>query len=359
MQPLVTLAVTTLNRPRYLRDTLASVLAQDYVNLDILVSDNGSSDETPWITKALAQTDRRVRLRRNETTVPLHEHFTQCVRAACGEYFILLHDDDRINSSFVSEMVGVAMRHPDVNVVIPANVMMDEQGATIREFERPNCEIFDGPTFVCNWLESWGPAVLVDVTTILMRTEIIKRFGGYQSFNGGRNIDNILFLQCAITSRVGFARGATFYWRSYPESYGSTATPQEIVDSGRSYMRHLRRDPETVRALAALPLSYQKRIRRGVAEMTAFELLNQLKLDENAFRWRTVRALLMSGRNDTVLLHVVLREYLRRASPTIYSWLRIIRRRLLFRIIQRRVLLYRHRATKEREPGIAKRTPQG
>ena len=57
---------------------------------------------------------------------------------------------------------------------------------------------------------------------------------------------------------------ATFYWRCYPESYGSTATPQEIVDSGRSYMRHLRQDPETVHALAALSSSYQKRIRRGV-----------------------------------------------------------------------------------------------
>src|SRR4029077_11803632 len=126
---------------------------------------------TPSIIRALVNSDPRVRLRRNETTVPAHEHFTQCVRAARVEYFVLLHDDDRINSSFVAEVVGVATRHPDVNVVVPANVMMDEQGATIREFEKPNCEIFDGPTFVCNWLESRGPEVLLDVTTILMRTE--------------------------------------------------------------------------------------------------------------------------------------------------------------------------------------------
>ena len=108
MIPLVTLAITTFNRPRFLRETFASALAQDYANLDILVSDNGSRDTTPLLTQALVNSDPRVRLRRNETTVPLHEHFTQCVEAARGEYFVLLHDDDRINSCFVSELAGVA-----------------------------------------------------------------------------------------------------------------------------------------------------------------------------------------------------------------------------------------------------------
>lgn len=329
MQPIVTLAITTLNRPRYLKETLASVSAQDYPNLDILVSDNGSSDDqTPLITQALAKSDRRVRLRRNEKTVASHEHFTQCVQAARGEYFVLLHDDDRINSRFISELVDVATRHPDANVILPANVMINEQGATIKECEKPNCEIFDGPTFVCNWLEGRSPDMLVDVATALMRTEIVQRFGGYQCFEGGRNIDNLLFLQCAITSRVGFAREAMFCWRCYPESYGSGTKLQEIVNSGRSYLRHLSHDPETVRALAGLPSSYRKRIRRGVAKMTAYELIFQMKRDENSFRWRTVRQLLVGGRSDTIFLYIVFREYTHRALPTIYYRLHNIRHRL-------------------------------
>jgi hypothetical protein len=95
-------------------------------------------------------------------------------------------------------------------------------------------------------------------------------------------------------------------------------------------MRHLRRDPETVRALAVLSPSYRKRILRGVGKMTAFELFNQMNLDEYAFRWRTVRTFLLSGRKDFIFLHIVFREYLRRASPITYYWLRgIIRHRLL------------------------------
>jgi glycosyltransferase involved in cell wall biosynthesis len=316
MKPLVTLALTTLNRTKYLRETLACVLAQDYANLDIVVSDNGSSDETPLIAETLVGSDPRVRLRRNDTTVPIYEHFTQCIQAARGEYFVLLHDDDRINSCFISEVVGVATRHPDVNVVVPASIMMDEQGAIIREGSRPRSEVFDGPAFVCDWL--YCRQILVDVTTILMRTEIVRRFGGYQDFEGGRNIDNLLFLQCAITSRIGFAEKAKFYWRSYPESYGSRVTPQAIANSGRAYRRHLCRDPETKRALTALPPSSRKRLLRGVREATIGELLYHMRSHERASRWRTAWTILVSSRNGVIFFYVVLGKFLPRASLIVY-----------------------------------------
>ena len=322
VQPLVTLAITTLNRPRYLAETLKSALAQDYTNLDILISDNGSTDETISRTRALVKSDPRVRLRHNDTTVPIYEHFTQCVQAARGEYFILLHDDDRINPCFVSELAGVAMRHPDVNIVVPANVQMDENGATIREFAKPVYEVLDGPTFVCHWLFSKDPQFLVDVTTNLMRTEIIRRFRGYQSFGGGRNIDNLLFLQCAITSHIGFSQKAVFYWRSYPESYGSRATPQQVAASGQAFIQHLHRNPETICALATLPPLCRTRILRGVERMTTYEFTHHIKLNEYAFHWRTIKVLLMSGRRDITFLGIVFREYIRHASPASYYWVR-------------------------------------
>ncbi len=325
-QPLVTLAITTLNRTTYLPDTLVSVLAQDYPNLDILISDNGSCDETPLVSKALVDSDQRFRFRRNDVTVPLHEHFTQCVQAARGDYFILLHDDDRINATFVSELVGVAARHPDVNVVAPANITIDEQGVTLQEFSKPGGEVFDGPGFVCDWLHRVGPQILADVTTVLFRTKTIRHFGGYQGLGGGRNVDNLIFLQCAITSRVGFAHRAIFYWRSYPRSYGSNATPHEIAQSGREFERRLRRDPRTVLALAAIPPPARRQILRGVRELTALEVLSQMKREDHPFRWQVICRLLTT-RRDSIFLYLLLREYVRHASPAIYYPLRDLIRR--------------------------------
>ncbi len=152
MNSLVTLVVPTLNGTHYLRETLLSVLAQDYQDLDILVSDNGSRPETMELAKRLAEGDPRVRFRRNEDTVPIHVHFNQCLEAARGEFFIILSDDDLVSPNFVTECVGVAQRHADLNVVLPKSVVIDANGEVLRELATSQSEVLDGHRVICNWL---------------------------------------------------------------------------------------------------------------------------------------------------------------------------------------------------------------
>jgi len=304
--PLVTLAITTLNRPDYIRETLSATMAQGYPNLDILVSDNGSSNETSVLVKALIKNDPRARFRRNETTVPIHEHFTQCVQEARGEYFIILNDDDLINSDFVAELVGVAQRHPDVNVVVPRNATMDKHGAVVREFATPEGEVFDGPEFVCNWLYGRPPQLFINVTTVLARTNVIREFGGYRGLAHGHNIDNLLFLQCAITGPVGFAKGAVFHWRDHSTSLGNSAAAKQIVNSTRQFVRQLHCDPSTVKALDALPMARRKQILTGLRVMTDRELVMHMKWYDKSFRWKCGRVLSLC-RSDAEFFFVVVR----------------------------------------------------
>jgi glycosyltransferase involved in cell wall biosynthesis len=318
MDPLVTLALTTLNRPDRLRETLPFALAQDYPNLEILVSDNGSRDETPALAQALIHNDPRARFRRNDTTVPIHRHFTQCVEAAQGEFFILLHDDDRINSSFVSELVAVAIRHPEVNVVLPANATIDGHDTVVEEFAKPEGEVFDGAEIVCNWLFGRGPQLFGSVVTVLARTDVLRRFGGYQGFAGGRNIDNLLFLQCAVTGRVGFASGAVFNWRIH-DSYGSNVTPKQIADSSCQFLRHLRHDPHTVKALASLTTRQRKEIIDGVRYMTAVELVFHIKFLHKSVWLEVLSNRIPIYRWDRMFCFVVLRHYYRNLRGLFHS----------------------------------------
>jgi glycosyltransferase involved in cell wall biosynthesis len=310
MYPLVTLAVPTLDRADYLRETLSSVLAQNYPNLDILVSDNGSRDETSALVQTLIKNDCRARFRRNETTVPQHEHFTQCVQAARGEFFILLCDDDLINPSFVSELVGVATRHTDINVVVPATVTIDEQGKVIKEFAKPQGEVVDGTEFVLRWLRGPGPKLFANVATILGRTEIIRHFGSYQGFARGQNMDNLLFLQCAMNGSVGFAHNAVFSWRVYSRSLGSASLPEQVAEASHQFVQHLLHDPHTVEALAALPRSLRKEVLNGVRIMTAREFLSRSNFFNHPFRWECVRKLFVFHWN-AMFCYVVLHWYYR------------------------------------------------
>ena len=319
--PLVTVAVTTLNRPTYLAETISCVLAQDYPFLDILISDNGSTDETPILARAMAGHDPRVRFRRNEDTVAVDEHFSQCLMEARGQYFVLVSDDDRINSCFVSELTAVAVRHPEVNVVVPANVIIDERGQVVREFARPSTEVFDGVSFYCDWVQGRGPQVVADVTTVLLRADTARHFGGYQPFDGGRNIDNLMLLQCGLSGSVGYSRCAEFSWRRYMTSYGFTATPEQIGSSGRKFVQHLRTDPRTVEALQRIPLGLRRRVLRAVGEVTTLEVLAGMK--HVPFNSRMLLRL-FAMRRDAVFVYVVLREYLRRTYPTMHRWLRAL-----------------------------------
>jgi hypothetical protein len=327
MKPLVTVVITTLNRSQYLSECIGSVLAQDYENLDILISDNGSQDETPVVTRKLIGHDPRVRVRRNESTVPVHEHFNQCLRAVRGEYFVLLHDDDRINSCFVSELVTVLSRHSTVNVVVPLNVIIDEHGEVVREMGRLSTEVIDGIRFVYEYWWFHGDLQLIaDVTTVLFRTATIMQFGGYHSLGGsGRNVDNLAFLQCAMTSSVGFADRARFYWRAHLESFGSSASPRQIADAGREFIEHLRRDPATIDVFSMAPRGARKLLLGRIGEVTAREVVGQMKSKGLPLRLRTVLPLLGSFRN-VMFWHGMLRELLRDTYPSAYSSLRWLAR---------------------------------
>jgi glycosyltransferase involved in cell wall biosynthesis len=311
MSPLVTIAIPTLNGSRYVQETLASVLAQDYENLDILISDNASSDATPTLARAQIGADPRARFRQNSKTVSMHEHFTQCVEAARGEFFILLCDDDRINMSFVSELVSVASRYPDIRVVVPANVVIDERGNVIEECATPEYEVFDGPEFVCQWLHGQGPRFFVDVATLLLRTSTVRQFGGYQNLSGGRNIDNLLFLQCAVGGRVGFARGAVFSWRLDNDSVGNRVTPRQVADSSRDFLVHLRSDPSTASALATLSVARRTAIIEGVRYMTALELVSHISYLGKSAWLQILSNAVPIRRLDKMFWFVVIRLYYR------------------------------------------------
>jgi glycosyltransferase involved in cell wall biosynthesis len=103
-QPLVTIGISTYNRADgYLKDALESALAQDYPNLEILVSDNGSTDHTEAYVRGFG--DPRIRYCKQAQNIGANGNFNFLLDEARGEYFLLLHDDDVLDPDLVSSCV--------------------------------------------------------------------------------------------------------------------------------------------------------------------------------------------------------------------------------------------------------------
>lgn len=102
---LVSVVVPIYKTEKYLRKCVDSILAQTYPNLEILLIDDGSPDHCGEICDAYAKEDKRVRAFHNDNHGVSYSR--NCgIKAATGEYLLFVDSDDRINPTYVEEMVG-------------------------------------------------------------------------------------------------------------------------------------------------------------------------------------------------------------------------------------------------------------
>jgi glycosyltransferase involved in cell wall biosynthesis len=104
-QPLVSIGIPTYNRGALLHRSIDSALSQDFENIEIIISDNASTDETPQVCKSYCARDRRIKYIRQPTNVGPTTNFNEALKHASGLFFMWLGDDDWIDTSYVRTCV--------------------------------------------------------------------------------------------------------------------------------------------------------------------------------------------------------------------------------------------------------------
>jgi len=92
MTPLVTVIIPTLDRPQYLREAIGSALGQTHENIEVLVFDNGTLDETLSVGQEAAHKDSRVRFRRNDRNLGISDRafvHMLALRSSGGDHSLL------------------------------------------------------------------------------------------------------------------------------------------------------------------------------------------------------------------------------------------------------------------------------
>jgi abequosyltransferase len=106
-KPLLTIAIPTYNRAAYLRELLSSLAGQlrDEAQLELIISDNGSPDETPAVVEESIAGGMRIRYIRNTQNIGADANFLQCFEQARGKYVWLFSDDDLIVPGGVAKVL--------------------------------------------------------------------------------------------------------------------------------------------------------------------------------------------------------------------------------------------------------------
>lgn len=114
--PRVSIIIPTLNRARFISGAIESVLAQTYPSWELLIVDNGSTDETESIARSFATKDSRVHyLQENRKGVSRARNLA--LKTARGEYIAFLDDDDLYLPSKLQLQVSFMDAHPETGFV--------------------------------------------------------------------------------------------------------------------------------------------------------------------------------------------------------------------------------------------------
>ena len=135
-KPRVALGLPVYNGERYLRKALDSILAQEFADFQLTISDNASTDGTAEICSEYARCDPRVRYFRSETNVGIAPNFQRVFHLSDGEYFKWVVHDDLCGSEFLRDCVDLLDEAPNsVVLVYPKSVQIDEDGNILGPYE--------------------------------------------------------------------------------------------------------------------------------------------------------------------------------------------------------------------------------
>jgi glycosyltransferase involved in cell wall biosynthesis len=131
--PLVSIGVPVYNGEEFLRKSLDSLLAQTYQNIEIIISDNASTDRTAEICKEYEQKDHRIRYYRNDINIGVVKNFRRVFQLSSGEYFMWNGADDIRPPSAVEDCLsGFARNNKAVMAHGPILINIKGQKELIR-----------------------------------------------------------------------------------------------------------------------------------------------------------------------------------------------------------------------------------
>lgn len=132
--PLVSIGIPLFNEARFVKDSLGSILAQDYPNLEIIISDNASTDGTLSICQSLTGERIDVLLHRFDENEGAAENFRYVLNASKGKYFMWASGHDLWAPNYISENVELLETVPTAVVAFGASVWIDEDGQKIPRY---------------------------------------------------------------------------------------------------------------------------------------------------------------------------------------------------------------------------------
>ena len=110
----LTIGIPVYNGEKFLEEKITSILNQDFVDFELIISDNASTDSTKEICSKFATNDKRVRFFSHKKNLGANWNFDFILKKAKGEYFMWTATDDKILPEFYEKNIEVLEKNPNI-----------------------------------------------------------------------------------------------------------------------------------------------------------------------------------------------------------------------------------------------------
>ncbi len=253
-QPKVSICIPTYNGEAFIEETIKSAIAQTYPNIELIVSDDGSTDRTIAIAQSFqSQTavDFRIILHRN---YGLSQNWNFCISQATGEYIKFLFQDDLLEPECIEKMVALAQQNPKIGMVFsPRGITIaeDESHPILRKASQsiknlhkswsnlksiqPGKELLADPNCLNNPINKIG-----EPSTVLIATRVFTEIGLFDS-GLSQYVDLDMWWRIMGNYHIGFVDEKLSSLRIHPEqqTWKNFAAGENHKDVVRFYKKLL------------------------------------------------------------------------------------------------------------------------
>ncbi len=115
--PLVSVIIPVYNANGFLAGAIESIQNQTYKNLEIIIIDDGSTDETPKILKSLTKKDKHIKILTNKKNLNIASSLNRGIKLAKGKYIARMDADDIALTNRIEKQIKFLQTHPDVVIL--------------------------------------------------------------------------------------------------------------------------------------------------------------------------------------------------------------------------------------------------
>ncbi len=206
-QPLISVLITSYNREKYISEAIESVLNQTYRNIELIIVDDYSSDNTFSIIKHYEEKDNRVYIYQNDHNLGQFPNRNKAASLAKGEYLKYLDSDDVLYPNALEIYIGAMLKYPNAcaavqahhhrhDLFLPFNISSED--ALLSHYTSGSQILNLGPSLV------------------MFKKSVFNEIGGFEESEGILK-DTLLMLRMAEKGSIVLVQRDLCYWRLHAD----------------------------------------------------------------------------------------------------------------------------------------------